>query len=277
MTYTLITGASSGIGRAMAFECASRGMNLCLVALDDLALYETAQEIRRQYSVEVHCIGIDLTVESAPVEVYLWCRENDFDVDVLINNAGFGNSGLFEHNPLQEYYQMLELNNHALIGLTYQFLPDLKNHTSAHILNVSSMEATMPLPYKAVYTGTKNFIYAFSLALREEARNTGVAVSVLCPGPVLTNPEGLQRLRSQGKSGKILMMMPEEVAKIAIRSMLKKRRVIIPGVLPYFIFKLLKVMPTSLKMRLLERIFRVYRNLPITQSSGLKKSEIPHN
>lgn len=271
MTYTLITGASSGIGRAMAFECARRGINLCLVALDALPLYETAQEIRHKYSVGVHCLGIDLTVESAPVEVYLWCQENDFVVDVLINNAGFGNSGLFENNPLEEYYRMLELNNRALVGLTYQFLPDLKNLASAHILNVSSMEATLPLPYKAVYTGTKNFIYAFSLALREEVRKTGLAVSVLCPGPVLTNPEGLQRLKSQGKSGKILMMMPAAVAKIAIRDMLKKRRVIIPGALLYLIAKFLNVLPTSAKMLILERVFRVYRDLPIRSELGVEE------
>lgn len=257
--YALITGGSSGIGKAIAMELAQRGVKILIVALEDPILHEVAQQIRKDYTVEVDCFGIDLTVETAPKLVYDWCKANNYQVGILINNAGFGRGGLFEDTSIQDYYQMMRLNNQAAVGLTYYFLPDLKTLPQAFILNVSSMEATLPLPYKAVYTGTKNFIYAFSLALREELKFGQVKVSVLCPGPVLTNEDGLKRIKAQGGQSQVLLMLPDQVAKFAIPRMLKGRRVLIPGAFPWAIVKLLKLFPTGLKMSILERIFRVYK------------------
>ena len=116
-----------------------------------------------------------------------------------------------------------------MAGLCYYFLPELKKHLMAYIMNMSSMEAILPLPYKAVYAGTKNFVYAFSLALCEELRRSGLTVSVVCPGPVLTNPDGLQRIEAHGRRARLLLSMPEDVARVAISKMLKGKQVIIPG------------------------------------------------
>lgn len=257
--FALITGGSSGIGKALAHELASRKVNILIVALDTPELYEVTDELRQKYQVKVNCFGIDLTQEEAPKHVFEWCRESGYKVGILINNAGFGRGGLFENTCIEEYYQMMRLNNQASVGLTYYFLPELKALPKAYILNLSSMEATLPLPYKTVYTGTKNFIYAFSLALREELKFGQVKVSVLCPGPVLTNKDGLKRLKAQGGRSQALLLMPEQVAKYAIPRMLKGQRVLIPGKLPWVIVKLLKLFPTGLKMSILERIFRVYK------------------
>ena len=235
---------------------------MLLIALDEPALHKVRTDLLEAYAIDVHCLGINLTDHEAPGQIYDWCQSNQFQVDTLINNAGIGNSGLFENNPLKDYIQMIRLNNQAVVGLTHYFLPDLKRQASAYILNVSSMEATLPLPYKAVYTGTKNFIYAFSMAISEELKSSDVQVSVLCPGPVLTNPAGLQRIQSQGLSARLLLMMPEEVARIAIRKMLRGQRIIIPGKLPFLIVKFLNLLPEAIKMSILERIFRVYRDLP---------------
>lgn len=128
------------------------------------------------------------------------------------------------------------------------------------IAAMSSMEANLPLPYKSVYTGPKNFVYAFSLALREELVYSNVKVSVLCPGPVLTNTEGLIRMRAHGNRAKIVMLMPEEVARIGMEFLLKGRAVIVPGKINWTIVKLMKLCPTSLKMKILGRVFRVYRD-----------------
>lgn len=122
------------------------------------------------------------------------------------------------------------------------------------------MEATLPLPYKSVYTGTKSFIYSFSLALREELAGSRVSVSVLCPGPVLTNAEGLKRIEAHGKRARMVMLMPEEVAKTALSQLLKGKAVIVPGKINLAIVKCMKLFPTGLKMKLLERVFRVYRD-----------------
>jgi short-subunit dehydrogenase len=120
------------------------------------------------------------------------------------------------------------------------------------------MEATLPLPYKAVYTGTKNFIYAFSLALNQEVRKFGVKVSILCPGPVLTNEGGLKRLNAQGGKAKLLLLMPDKVAKIAVKYMLRGMLIINPGKMNWWITKIQKFIPTRIKMRILEKIFRAY-------------------
>ena len=258
--YTLITGASMGIGRAFAFECASRGMNLLLVALPEAALEETKKQLTEQFSVDVISYGVDLTKPEAVQALYDYCLSQNIAVNILINNAGMGAGGRFENIPNQVYLNILNLNIQALTLMTFHFLPMLKQQPSAFILNMSSMEATLPLPYKSVYTGSKSFIYSFSLALREELASSNVKVSALCPGPVLTNPDGLKRMSAHGSRAKMVMLMPEDVAKIGIKNLLKGRGVIVPGKINWTIVKVTKLLPTSLKMKMLERLFRVYRD-----------------
>ncbi|HMQ46095.1 MAG TPA: SDR family NAD(P)-dependent oxidoreductase [Saprospiraceae bacterium] len=258
-SYALITGSSHGIGRAMAEECARRGIPVLLVALDEPELHRFTKYLSSTYNVATDCLGINLLEGNSPDRVHAWCKEKGYEVGILINNAGFGRSGLFNNVALEEYYNMILLNNRAMIGLTYRFLPDLLQLPKAHILNMSSMEATLPLPYKAVYTGTKHFVYGISLALREELKTTGIKVSVLCPGPTVTNEDGLRRIQSQGKKAKLLVSMPEDVAKEAVAKMLKGQRVIIPGFMPYLIVQIMNRMPLGWKMSILERMFRAYR------------------
>ncbi|MBR9997939.1 MAG: SDR family NAD(P)-dependent oxidoreductase [Cyclobacteriaceae bacterium] len=258
--YTLITGASQGIGMAFALECAQRGMNLFLVALPDPHLPEVESIIKRKFKVDVITFGIDLTHPDAARKVYEYALDNYIQVNFLINNAGFGTSGLFETSKLDVNSRMIMLNVMAMVGLTRFFIPDLKKNRPSYILNVSSMEATLPLPYKTVYTGTKSFIYSFSLALREEVRNDGIRVSVVCPGSVMTNEEGFKRIQAHGARAKLLVKMPDYIAERTISAVLKGKVEIIPGFIPRALVKLGKGFPTLLKMRILEKIFRVYRD-----------------
>ena len=258
--YTLITGASTGIGKAFALECAFRGMNLLLVALPEAVLEETKDEITARYPVEAISYGVDLTDPLSVSHLYKYCVRQNIRVNVLINNAGVGAGGRFENIPSPVYLNMVRLNVQALTLMTYQFLPMLKEQSSAFILNMSSMEATLPLPYKSVYTGTKNYIFAFSLALREELAHSPVSVSVLCPGPVLTNVEGLKRMNSHGKRAKLVMLMPDTVARVGVEGMIRRKGVIVPGKINWSIVKLMKLFPTGIKMKILERLFRVYRD-----------------
>jgi short-subunit dehydrogenase len=257
--FTLITGASQGIGKSIAKECASRGMNLFLVALQNQYLSDVEEEIKNNYNISLISFGIDLAHDDSPRKVYEFAIENGIHVNILINNVGFGTSGLFEKSDPDINIRMLKLNNQAFIGITYYFLKDLKKHTPSFILNMSSLEANLPLPYKAVYTGTKNFIYAFTLAFREELRNTGVSVSVLCPGPVVTNEDGMKRIQSQGPKAKLLVKMPDYIASLAIQKMFEKKTVIIPGLVPKIITLIGFIIPRPLKMKILEKVFRVYR------------------
>lgn len=259
-THTLITGASMGIGRAFAFECASRGMNLILVALPDQLLDQVKDEIHSEYSVNIWIFGVDLTKEGGVFSLFDFCSENAFRIDMLINNAGMGTGGKFENLPLDKYLTIIDLNNKVLVQMTHYFLPIIKREKKGFILNMSSMEATLPLPYKAVYTASKSFVYAFSLALREELASQHIIVSVVCPGPVITNPEAVMRMNAHGSRGKMVAQMPEQVAAMAIRNLLKGKRITIPGKLNWLLIKVGKMLPTNFKMILLERLFRVYRD-----------------
>lgn len=257
-----------GIGKALAIECARRGMNLLIVALPDEELERTVREIKAQYPVEVKAFGADLTDPAGTRRIAAYCFEERLPVSMLINNAGFGAGGLFENNSLKRYHSMQALNNRAMVDLCYLLLPVLKKHCPAFIMNTSSVEATLPLPYKTVYTGTKSFIYSFSLALNEELRSSDISVSVLCPGPVVTNQEGLVRLNEYGWKGRLIAKMPDEVAAVAIKALLKRRRVIVPGRVNRLYIAILYWFPLVLKMRLLERMFRVYRSHNMPAGSG---------
>jgi short-subunit dehydrogenase len=256
--YALITGASLGIGKEIAFELSRKNINTLLIALDTPELYAVRDLIFDKYKTSVDVFAADLTNPDSAEQIYAWCRKNNYVVKILINNAGFGEGGYFENIPLERYCKMIDLNNKAYIAMIHRFLPDMKKMGDTHIMNTSSMEATLPLPYKAVYTGTKNFVYAYSLALNQEVRRFGVKVSILCPGPVLTNEGGLQRLKAQGAKAKLLLMMPEDVARVAVKNMLDGMLIINPGKLNWWITKIQKLIPTRLKMKLLEKIFRAY-------------------
>ena len=257
--YTLITGACKGIGKAIAYECASRKMNVLLISNDRECLQDVCDDIRKKTGVESHSLFIDLMEEGAPEKVYQWVRQNNFAINILINNVGMGKGGTFSTMALQDIQHMMLLNNRVMVEMTYHFLPELLRHPEGFILSLSSLEARLPLPYKAIYTGTKNFVYAFSLAIAQELKFSNIRVSVLCPGPVLTNPEGLSRINAHGRRSKILMMYPEQVARIAVKGMLKGRQVIVPGFLNAVFFKLGSILPVGMKMNILERLFRVYK------------------
>lgn len=258
MVFALITGACKGIGKALANECASRGMNVLLVSNDRGCLQSACDEIRLK-KVECHYLDLDLTEDEAPLKVSQWISQNNFEVNVLINNVGIGKGGMFGSMDMHDMQYMMKLNNKVLVELTYFLLPRMREQPKSFILNVSSLEARLPLPYKAVYTATKNFVYAFSLAIAEELKFSSVSVSVVCPGPVLTNAEGFSRMNAHGARSKLLMMYPEPVARIALDGLLKRKRVIVPGLLNAVFFKLGALLPVNLKMSLLEKLFRVYK------------------
>lgn len=259
-SYALITGASLGIGREIAIELAKRNINLILVALPGKELEDVSESLKKNYNIRVYVLGIDLTVEEAPKEVFEFVQSKNISINILINNAGLGASGMFYKSDQNRNSHMIKLNNLALVNITHHFIHMLMDQPRAYIMNVSSMEATLPLPYKSVYTATKGFIYSFSLALGEELKETNISMSVLCPGPVITNEEGKLRAVAMGKRSKILMKMPDFVAKKAVEGMFRKKLVIIPGIIPHATVKIAKLFPTKLKMKILERIFRAYKN-----------------
>jgi uncharacterized protein len=260
-SFALVTGASMGIGKNLALECARRNRNVLLTALEEPLLIALAEALQRDFGVTADYLAVDLAAADGPQKVYDWCMAKGYQVNMLLSNAGIGMGGMFEKNNLETYRTMLRLNNQAAFELTYFFLPMLKAQPEAHILYTSSMEGTLPIPYKAAYTGTKHFLYGFSLALREELRPFGVHVSVLCPGPVPTHAGSIARMKSQGKIAQLMSELPEDVARKGINGLLAQKQVIVPGLLPTILERLTRLLPRGFKMRLMSKAFSSFAEI----------------
>jgi short-subunit dehydrogenase len=182
MNVILVTGASGGIGKEFARQFAYRGYDLFLVARRKEELEKIKEEFEEEYKIHVSVMACDIAKD--PKSVYDYCKENDLQVSVLINNAGYGDYTSFMNADLDKLQGMIDLNNKALVSLTYYFLKDMKENGYGHIINVGSVASFLPGPYMAVYYATKAFVLSFSMALREELRKENIKVSVLCPGPV---------------------------------------------------------------------------------------------
>lgn len=267
-TYTLITGASSGIGKALAEASARRGQNLLLVALPNSDLTDVAKEIREQYEVEVRHLGIDLTEINAPEKIYRWCILNCFSVNILINNAGIGAGGAFEEYSLGFYEKLMQLNIIALVSLTRLFIPELQKHQESYILNVSSLGGRFDIPFKTVYSASKTFVYSFSRSLREELKNTPVKITVLCPNGVNTNDEVKRRVKEIGWAAKIAFLEPDYVADLALRKMYQGKAAVFPGVVTKIYLLLKKFLPYPLQLRIMKYFFQRSRNKDIPSNGG---------
>ncbi|MBC8350374.1 MAG: SDR family oxidoreductase [Planctomycetes bacterium] len=182
----LITGASSGIGKELARRHASKGGDLIVVARRLEALHKLKAELEAEHNVSVVCIAADLTEPETPQNIYEQVQSRDAEVDVLINNAGFGGHGKFHERNWKRDEAMIRLNVMALTELTHLFVKDMLVRKRGMILNVASTAGFLPGPLQAVYYATKAFVLSFSQAIAEELRDENITVTVLCPGPVAT-------------------------------------------------------------------------------------------
>ncbi|MDZ8023127.1 MAG: SDR family NAD(P)-dependent oxidoreductase [Nostoc sp. DedQUE01] len=187
MSTALITGASSGIGKAFAEELAARKKNLVLVARSEDKLNQLAKELKEKYKIQVDVIVKDLTEPNAAAAVFDATKAKGLTIDLLINNAGFGSYGDFAESDGERQVKIVQLNILALVDLTHKFLPIMRQRRSGSIINVSSITGFQPIPYLSVYAASKAFILSFSEALWAENRQYGVRVLVTCPGPIETN------------------------------------------------------------------------------------------
>jgi uncharacterized protein len=254
--YTLITGASSGIGKALAQKCASLDLNLILVALPDTGLEEFAKMIRLEFGVEVHTQALNLTHPDAPVILYNACQQNDWKVNMLINNVGMGNVGAFENDDYIAIQYMMTLNMAVMVQLTRLFLPQIKKSGQGYILNVSSIAGLFPLPFKTIYSATKSFVYSFSRSMYFELEHDKVQVSCLCPGPVATNGQVVETNRQLGWKARYFTMNAQKVAEVAMDNMLKGKFLIIPGWENKLLTFVGKIIPEFILLRLMARTFK---------------------
>jgi short-subunit dehydrogenase len=182
----LITGASSGIGRALARAFARDGYGLVLVARRGAVLEELAAELSRDHGVTVRVMAIDLGEPQAAMRLFADLQEAGVIVDVLVNNAGFGMQGAFAALPIDRQLQMIHLNVTALTALTRLLLPSMLERSRGGVLNIGSTAGFQPGPFMAVYYATKAYVISFTEALADELSGSGLRVSCLAPGPTAT-------------------------------------------------------------------------------------------
>ncbi|MER3482581.1 MAG: short-chain dehydrogenase [Meiothermus sp.] len=227
----LITGASGGIGEALAKVFAAHSFNLVLVARSEDKLEALAENLAKAHNVQAHAIAADLSEPKSGAEVIDKLDALGLSVDVLVNNAGFADFGEFYKSDLNKQLQMIALNVTTLTELTHRVLTGMVERGRGFILNVASTAAFMPGPLMSVYYATKAYVLSFSEAIREELRGTGVSVTALCPGPVAT---GFQS-RAAMEGSKLLSnpmnppTTPDGVAKAGYEALMRGQAVIIPG------------------------------------------------
>jgi short-subunit dehydrogenase len=230
MEYALITGASKGIGKAIASDLAARGFNVLLVARSEELLQQEAARITASYPVKADWLALDLSTAEAPQNVYDWCRAKGYLVQALVNNAGYGLSGPFEKYSVEEHVNMMTLNMTTLVALTRLFLPDLRSQPRSYILNIASSAAYQAVPGLSTYAATKAFVLLFSRGLHQELRRTSVSVTCVCPGATDTDFPTRAQVGPKGlKAAERLNMSPETVALLATRAMLARKTEVITG------------------------------------------------
>ena len=258
--FALITGATSGIGNGFAHVLAREGINLVIIARNEVRLEEVKSELEARYSIKVKIIPRDLTDPDAPEEIFENLKQEGIVLSVLVNNAGFNVHGKFEETDFVEELKMIRLHIVALTHLTKLFLRQRSRQCENMILNVSSIAGLVPGPLVSVHFATRAYILNFSLALTNELQGSDVHVTCLCPGPTKSSffdraHMGDVRLAS-GKP--IKLMNAQAVAAIGYDGLKKRKMIVVPGYRNKILAFMARVVPRSLAIKitrwLMERI-----------------------
>jgi len=250
----LITGAANGIGYELANLFALNNYNLVLVDIMAQKLTDVADKIQQKFDIFVKYIVKDLSIKTAPEEIFTELQQESIQVDVLVNNAGFGIYGLFNETNLNTELEMLQVNLVSLTHLTKLFLKNMVKQGEGKILNLSSAAAFQPGPFMAVYFATKAYILSFSQALSSELEGTGVTVTVLCPGPTesafheRTGVAGAKQVESNN------MMDAGTVAKIGYRALMEGKTVAIPGLKNKILAEMVRFTPRNLVTKIVKNM-----------------------
>lgn len=251
MSYALITGASKGIGKAIAEQLAKRNINVLLVARSEDLLREFAEQLVDTYKIDAKYLAVDLSLDAASQHITNWVSENNFAVNILVNNAGYGLSGAFTKYKFQQHSDMMQVNMTVPVQLTYLLLPILQKQPASYILNIASSAAYQAVPGLSLYAATKSFVLSFSRGLKYELRNSNVSVTVVCPGATDTDFPNRADVTTE-KAKKLAAqfnMQPSDVAEQAINAMFAKKSEVVTG----FVNKLNLFLTWLLPKKILEK------------------------
>ncbi len=251
----LITGASSGIGRELARLFAGDGSDLVLVARREDRLRELSSELASRYGVQVRVLPKDLGQPSAGREIEEELRKAGIELDVLVNNAGYGDRGEFSRLGLERQMQMLQVNMAAVTELTRRFLPPMIGRGRGGVLNVASTAAFQPGPLLSVYYATKAYVLHLSEGIAEELRGAGVTMTCLCPGP--TSTEFGDEAHMQGTLLlRLGAMQAAAVARAGHAGFRRRRVIVVPGIRSRLIALSVRIAPRLLVRKIVKLLHR---------------------
>lgn len=260
---TVLTGASAGIGAALARVFAQHGHELALVARREDRLHALADEIAAAGVARPLVIGVDLQREDSVRRIGEALAAHDVEPQYMVNNAGFGLIGTAAGLDRAEQMAMIDLNVRRLAELSLAFVDSLERHKGG-ILNVGSMAGFLPGPGMSVYYATKAFVLSFSEALHSELQSRGVRVTVLCPGPVPTEFAQRAGIKSGSMAPDILTLSAEEVAEAGYRGLMQGRRTVVPGFVNKLVVAAIRFVPRRLLLGLVDSRQRRRRPAPGT-------------
>ncbi|MEP6850392.1 MAG: SDR family oxidoreductase [Acidobacteriota bacterium] len=254
MKVTVITGASSGIGEAFARRLAANGHDLVLVARSENKLHELCDELMLEHKIMAHYVALDLLEDDADEKLLNETSKHNFEVDWLINNAGFGSMGDFATLDLEKELDIIRLNVSSLVAMTHRFLPQMRGRKRGTVINVSSSAGFQPIPFMATYAATKAFVTSFTEAVAEENRPFGIRTMALCPGATRTNffaaSDIKEPLKVKGEQS------PDEVVDAALKGLKRGKNTVISGWANYIGSMLGKHVPDSVSTRVVARALR---------------------
>jgi short-subunit dehydrogenase len=252
----LVTGASSGIGAAIAAELASRGHALILVARREQRLQSLATELAQRHGVDAAPIAADLADPADRDALVARVNQSGRVAELLVNNAGFGSRGDFVSNDRERMVGMVRVNVEAVVDLTARFLPGMAERGRGAIINIASTAAFQPMPGAAAYAAGKAFVLSFSEALHTEQGGSGVGVTAVCPGPVRTEFTEVAGMTGvQDSTPDAIWMSADEVGRAAVEGAEQGKRVVVPGTINRAQAILGQHSPRALALPLIQRVW----------------------
>ncbi len=254
-----ITGATGGLGKAFAVECARRGWDLYLTDLNQVCLELLAAGLQRTYGIKVISRPMDLTEPASRQDLFREILTEQLRFKGLINVAGLDVEGIFRERTLEDLRAIIRLNVEGTLEVTHSILPSIDPMQSFWIITVSSLAAFFPIPIKATYAASKRFLLDFSYALRDEVKSRGTTVTVLCPAGLPTTESAIEGIEAQGLIGQLTTRNVGYVARLTINRALQGRPLVIPGLLNQIMHWAGSLVPTVLISRLLGNRWRKAR------------------
>jgi short-subunit dehydrogenase len=251
--WALVTGASSGIGRAIAAQLAANGTNLILVARREARLADIQHQLTCSGKVEVRTFAADLEQPDAPKRIFDFACGRAVNVDLLVNNAGFGDYGEFRGLNLDRQLAMVQVNCTAVVALTRLFLPGMIARGRGDILIVASTASFQAVPYQSTYAATKAFDLIFAEGLAEEVKKFGVRVCALCPGQTRTE---FHEVAHEPIPAAMSVHAADEVAKIGLEALAKGRTSVVCGISNRMGMEIQRILPRRMVATISERLFR---------------------